>query len=82
MWFWKTNTREINKKRSCLELSGKEMVVHVLQKGFIPVHFKRPKTFLGDLWVDIFNGPNITLGISKIDQRVLHPHLELKDGQK
>ena len=73
MWFWKINTRESYKKRSCLELSGKEMVVPVLQKGFIPLHFKRPKTFLGELWVNLFYGLNITLGISKIVQRVFAP---------
>ena len=49
------------------------MVVHVLQKGFIPLHFKRPKTFLGELWVNLFYGLNMTLGISKIFQRVFAP---------
>ena len=64
---------KVIKKRSCLELSGNEMVVLVLQKGFIPLHFKRPKTVLVELWVNLFYGLNITLGISKIVQCVFAP---------
>ena len=49
------------------------MVVLILQKGFIPLHFKRPETFLEELWVNLFYGLNITLGISKIVQHVFAP---------